>query len=91
MKKYSVRYKGIKRGEEWKTISHGYAIMSSKSSKNMKDSKENINWSFKYFWIKLQIWVLTPLVWLEKQWNEYKEARFEAYVKYQIMREQYNK
>ena len=48
----------------------------------MKDNKENINWSFKYFWIKLQIWVLTPLVWLEKQWNEYKEARLEAYVKY---------
>jgi len=41
-------------------------------------------WYIKYFWVKLNIWVLTPLVWIENKYKEYQHARLEAYVKYQI-------
>ena len=41
-------------------------------------------WYIKYFWIKLNIWVLTPLVWLQCKYEEYKEAKLRAYVQYQI-------
>ena len=42
-------------------------------------------WYIKYFWVKLNIWVLTPLVKIENMYNAYKQARLEAYVKYMCM------
>ena len=41
-------------------------------------------WYIKYFWVKLNIWVLTPLVKLEHLYNIYKQERLQAYVQYQI-------
>ena len=41
-------------------------------------------WYIKYFWVKLNIWILTPLVKIEQMYNEYKETRLHAYVQYQI-------
>lgn len=29
----------------------------------------------KYFWVKLNIWVLTPLVWIENKYKIYKEFK----------------
>ena len=43
-----------------------------------------INWYLKYIWVKLNIFILTPLVWIENKYNEYKEARLRSYVEYQI-------
>jgi len=34
----------------------------------------------KYFWIKLNILILTPLVWIEKKYNDYKDAKLKVYV-----------
>ena len=42
-------------------------------------------WYIKYFWIKLQIFVLTPLVWIDNKWNAYKEWRLKTYVEYMCM------
>ena len=41
-------------------------------------------WYIEYFWVKLNILVLTPLVWIENKYKEYQRVRLEAYVKYQI-------
>ena len=35
-------------------------------------------WYIKYFWIKLNIFILTPLVWIEKKYNDYKDAKLIA-------------
>lgn len=43
-----------------------------------------INWYLKYIWVKLNIFILTPLVWIENKYNEYKEARLRSYIEYQI-------
>ena len=48
-------------------------------------------WYIKYFWVKLNIWVLTPLVWIENKYNAYKELRLQTYVQYQIMSDGLNK
>lgn len=42
-------------------------------------------WYIKYFWVKLNILVLTPLVWIKKKYNEYKEWRLRNYVEYICM------
>lgn len=42
-------------------------------------------WYIKYFWVKLNIFVLTPLVWIEKKYNDYKEWRLKTYVEYMCM------
>ena len=42
-------------------------------------------WYIKYFWVKLNIWVLTPLVWLQDKWDDYSDWRLRTYVNYQIM------
>ena len=39
-------------------------------------------WYIKYFWIKVNIMILTPLVWIENKYNEYKEWRLKTYIKY---------
>ena len=38
-----------------------------------------------YWWIKLNIWVLTPFVWIEKQYEKYKRFRLLLYIRWQIM------
>ena len=43
-----------------------------------------IKWYLQYAWVKLNILVLTPLVWIEQKWDEYKEWRLRTYVQYQI-------
>ena len=48
-------------------------------------------WYIKYFWVKLNIAVLTPLVWIESKWDAYKEWRLRTYVQYQIMMDEMNK
>ena len=50
-----------------------------------------IKWYFEYVWVKLNILVLTPIVWVENKWNEYKEARIAAFVRYQIAMDEINK
>ena len=40
-----------------------------------------IIWYIKYVWVKLNIWVLTPLVWLENQYKEYEKLRIEMMCK----------
>ena len=52
---------------------------------------DKIKWYLEYAWIKLNIWVLTPLVWIENKWNKYKEARLTAYIRYQITINELNK
>ena len=42
-------------------------------------------WHIKYFWVKLNIMVLTPLVWIENKWNAYKEWRLKTYVEYMCL------
>lgn len=42
-------------------------------------------WYIKYFWVKLNIMVLRPLVWIEKKYNDYKEWRLKTYVEYMCM------
>ena len=48
-------------------------------------------WYIKYFWIKLNIMILTPLVWLQCKYDAYKEWRLKMYVQYQIMCDTMNK
>ena len=48
-----------------------------------------MKWYLQYAWIKLNIWVLTPIVWIEAKWNEYKEARLTAYVRFQIAMDEF--
>ena len=48
-------------------------------------------WYIKYFWLKLNILVLTPIVWVQSKYDEYKEWRLRTYVQYQIMMSQMNK
>ena len=50
-----------------------------------------IKWYLEYAWIKLNIWALIPLVWIENKWNKYKEVRIAAYIKYQIIIDELNK
>ena len=38
-----------------------------------------------YWWITLNIWVLTPFVWIEKQYEKYKRFRLLLYIRWQIM------
>ena len=52
---------------------------------------DKIKWYLEYAWIKLNIWALTPLVWIENKWNKYKEARLAAYIRYQIAIDELNK
>ena len=51
----------------------------------------NIKWYLQYVWVKLNILVLIPIVWLQNKYDEYKEWRFRTYVQYQIMMDQINK
>lgn len=46
---------------------------------------DNIKWYLEYAWIKLNIWALTPLVWIEKQYEKYKRFRLLLYIRWQIM------
>ena len=46
---------------------------------------KTIKWYLQYAWVKLNILVLTPLVWIEKKYNEYKEWRLRNYVEYMCM------
>lgn len=39
-------------------------------------------WYIKYFWVKLNILILTPIVWIENKLNAYKEWRLRTYVQY---------
>ena len=48
-------------------------------------------WYIKYFWVKLNIWVLIPLVKIEKFYNIYKEERLRSYVKYMCAMDTVNK
>ena len=50
-----------------------------------------IKWYLEYVWIKLNIWALIPLVWIENKWNKYKEVRLAAYIRYQIAIDELNK
>lgn len=47
-----------------------------------------IKWYLKYTWYRLNILVLTPLVWLQSKYDAYKEWRLRMYINYQIMIEQ---
>ena len=38
-----------------------------------------------YWWITLNICVLTPFVWIEKQYEKYKRFRLLLYIRWQIM------
>ena len=40
-----------------------------------------IIWYIKYVWVKLNIWVLTPLAWLENQYKEYEKLKIEMMCK----------
>ena len=48
-------------------------------------------WYIKYFWVKLNILVLTPIVWLQNKYDEYKEWRLRIYVQYQIAMDEISK
>jgi len=50
-----------------------------------------IKWYLQYAWVKLNIWVLTPIVWIEQKWDEYKEWRLRTYIQYQIAMSEINK
>jgi len=39
-------------------------------------------WYIKYFWVKFNIMVLTPLVWIQNKYNAYKEWKLNAYMEY---------
>ena len=41
-----------------------------------------IKWYLQYTWIKLNILILTPLVYIENKHKEYKEAKLRNYVAY---------
>lgn len=44
-----------------------------------------MKWYLKYFWVKINILILTPLVWIEKKYQGYKQFKLEFYVKSQCM------
>lgn len=48
-------------------------------------------WYLQYTWVKLNILVLTPIVWIQNKYDEYKEWRLRTYVQYQIMMDQISK
>ena len=48
-------------------------------------------WYIKYFWLKLNILILTPIVWIQNKYDKYKEWRLRTYIQYQIMMSQMNK
>jgi len=48
-------------------------------------------WYIKYFWVKLNILILTPIVWLQNKYNEYKEWRLKTYIQYQITMDEISK
>ena len=50
-----------------------------------------LKWYLQYAWVKLNILVLTPIVWLQNKYDEYKEWRLRTYVQYQIIMDQINK
>ena len=50
-----------------------------------------IKWNLEYAWVKLNIFVLTPLVWIEQKWDQYTEWRLRKFVNYQIMMEEMSK
>jgi hypothetical protein len=50
-----------------------------------------IKWYLQYAWVMLNIFVLTPIVWVQNKYDEYKEWRLRTYVQYQIMMAQMNK
>lgn len=50
-----------------------------------------MKWYIKYFWVKLNIWVLTPLVKIENLYEKYKQKRLEAYIRYACTLEIMNK
>ena len=50
-----------------------------------------IKWYLKYTWVKLNIYMLTPIVWIQNKYKDYKEARLKSYIQYQIAIEQMNK
>lgn len=50
-----------------------------------------IKWYIQYVWVKLNIWVLTPLVWMQSKYDEYKEQRLRTYVQYQITMDKFSK
>lgn len=39
-------------------------------------------WYIKYFWVKLNIYILKPLVFIEKKYEEYKKLRLRTYIQY---------
>jgi len=50
-----------------------------------------LKWYLQYVWVKLNILVLTPIVWIQNKYDEYKEWRLRTYVQYQIMMDQISK
>ena len=50
-----------------------------------------IMWYIKYFWVKLNILVLTPIVKVENLYKMYKKKRLEAYIKYVCTLDMINK
>lgn len=56
--------------------------------RNLNYNIMGIKWYLQYAWVKLNIWFLTPIVWVQSKYNAYKEWRLRAYVNYQIMVEQ---
>lgn len=36
-------------------------------------------WYIKYFWVKMNIFVLTPLVWIESKIEDYRQFKLEMY------------
>ena len=51
----------------------------------------NIKWYLQYAWVKLNIWILTPIVWVQNKYNEYQQIRLETYVKYVCEMDNLNK
>lgn len=51
---------------------------------------DKIKWYMRYAWVKLNIWVLTPLVWLQSKYNAYQEWRLRMYVNSRIVNELIN-
>lgn len=45
---------------------------------------DKIKWYLQYAWVKLNIWILSPIVWIQSKYDEYKEWRLRTYVQYQI-------
>ena len=46
---------------------------------------KKIKWYLQYTWVKLNILILTPIVWVQTKWDEYKEWYKESYIQYQIL------